>query len=102
MATALGLEMRNQRFQLAVMNSAEPHASDVAAFEHDLRTRAVRLLLYNSQVVDPAAKRLIAIAGHAKIPIVGVTETEPPGQHYQDWIMNELQAVGRALSGGRQ
>ena len=37
MATALGLKMRNERFQLAVMNNTEPRASDVAAFENDLR-----------------------------------------------------------------
>ncbi len=33
MATALGFKMRNERFQLAVMNNTEPSASDVAAFE---------------------------------------------------------------------
>jgi zinc/manganese transport system substrate-binding protein len=98
MATALGLRMRNERFQLAVMNNAEPRASDVAAFENDLRRRAVRLLLYNSQATDPAANRLMAIAQQAKVPVVGVTETEPPGKHYQDWIADELDAVGRALS----
>jgi zinc/manganese transport system substrate-binding protein len=98
MATALGLRMRNQRFQLAVMNNAEPRASDVAAFENDLRTQAVRLLLYNSQAADPATRRLMAIAERSEVPVVGVTETEPSGLHYQDWIMDELQAVGRALS----
>ena len=40
MATALGFQMRNERFQLAVMNDTEPRASDVAAFENDLRKRA--------------------------------------------------------------
>ena len=40
MAEALGLDMRNQRFQLAVMNDTEPSASDVAAFEEDLKSRA--------------------------------------------------------------
>ena len=40
MAAALGFRMRNERFQLAVMNDTEPRASDVAAFENDLRKRA--------------------------------------------------------------
>jgi zinc/manganese transport system substrate-binding protein len=99
MATALGLRMRNERFQLAVMNNAEPRASDVAAFERDLRTHAVRLLFYNSQATDPAAKRLMGIAEQAGVPVLGVTETEPAGRHFQDWMMDELEAVDRALSG---
>ena len=98
MAAALGFRMRNERFQLAVMNDAEPRASDVAAFETDLREHAVRLLFYNSQATDAAAQRLVRIARQSKVPVVGVTETEPSGKNYQDWIMSELDAVAQALS----
>ena len=41
MARALGLTMRNERFQLAMMNDTEPSARDVAAFENDLKERKV-------------------------------------------------------------
>jgi zinc/manganese transport system substrate-binding protein len=98
MSAALGFRMHNERFQLAVMNGAEPRASDVVAFETDLRRHAIRLLFYNSQATDAAAQRLVRIARQSKIPVVGVTETEPPGKNYQDWIMGELDAVARALS----
>jgi zinc/manganese transport system substrate-binding protein len=99
MAAALGLVMRNERFQLAVMNDTEPRASDVAAFEDDLRQRRVRALLYNSQATDTAATRLLRIAQQAGVPVVGVTETEPPGKSYQAWMLGELDAVERALAG---
>jgi zinc/manganese transport system substrate-binding protein len=98
MAAALGLTMRNERFQIAVMNDTEPSASDVAAFEDDLRQHKVRLFLYNSQASDAAAKRLLDIAQAAKIPVVGVTETEPAGSTFQSWVLGELQAVDAALS----
>ncbi|HEY2618550.1 MAG TPA: zinc ABC transporter substrate-binding protein [Acetobacteraceae bacterium] len=97
-AAALGFKMRNERFQLAVMNNAEPRASDVAAFENDLRKHAVRLLFYNSQATDAAAQRLVRIAEQSKVPVVGVTETEPPGKTYQDWMMGQLDAIAQALS----
>ena len=80
MATALGLTMRNERFQLAVMNDTEPRVSDVAAFENDLRKHQVRLLFYNSQASSAAAQRLMKIAQQSKIPIVGVTETRTTRQ----------------------
>jgi zinc/manganese transport system substrate-binding protein len=98
MAAALGLRMRNERFQLAVMNNTEPRASDVAAFENDLRKHQVRLLFYNSQASDAAARRMVRIAQQAKIPVVAVTETEPAGTNFQDWVMGELNATAQALS----
>jgi zinc/manganese transport system substrate-binding protein len=98
MATALGLKMRNERFQLAVMNSTESRASDVAAFEGDLRKHLVRVFIYNSQASDPAAKRLLDIATKSGVPVIGVTETEPAGQTYQTWMTSQLDALGAALA----
>jgi zinc/manganese transport system substrate-binding protein len=49
MASALGLKVRNERFQIAVMNDTEPSASEIAAFERDLKERTVKVLLYNKQ-----------------------------------------------------
>lgn len=98
MAASIGLAMRNERFQLAVMNGTEPRASDVATFERDLRDHRVRVLIYNSQATDTAAKRLLDIAQKAGIPIVGVTETEPAGKTYQEWMTGQLDALDAALS----
>ena len=100
MATALGFKMRNERFQLAVMNNTEPAASDVAAFEGDLKNKRVKLFFYNSQASDAAAQRLLKIAQDNQIPVVGVTETQPQGKSFQDWMEGELDAVQKALSGG--
>jgi len=97
MAIALGLRLREQRFALAVMNDVEPPASAVAEFEHDLRTHAVRALIHNAQESKPTVQRLVALAKENHIPVVGVTETEPPGLHYQDWMMSELNALETAL-----
>jgi zinc/manganese transport system substrate-binding protein len=97
MFDALGMQVRNQSFQLAVMNNTEPSASDVAAFESDLKTHQVKLLIYNSQATDPIADRMEKIAKASNIPVVGATETEPNGKNYQGWMMSELDAVARAL-----
>jgi zinc/manganese transport system substrate-binding protein len=98
MAAALGLAMRNERFQLAVMNDTEPSAADTAAFERDLKTRRVRVLIYNSQATDSAAKRLLDIAHRSKIPVIGVTETEPHGTTYQGWMLGQLNRLDIVLS----
>ena len=99
MADALGLTMRNQRFQLAMMNDTEPSARDLAAFERDLRDRAVKVLIYNSQVSEKLTERLRDIAIKSKVPVVGVTETMPADTSFQDWVLGELDAIDKALSG---
>ena len=101
MSDALGLDMHNKPFQLAVMNNTEPGASDVAAFEDDLKTHKVKVMIYNSQADDQAVKRLVGIAKDAKVPVVGVTETEPSGKTYQSWMLGQLDALDHALAGSR-
>jgi zinc/manganese transport system substrate-binding protein len=98
MADALGLVMRARRFQLAVMNDTEPSAADIAAFEKDLRSEAVKVLIYNSQTSDALTRRMRELAVQAGVPVVGVTETEPRGKDYQEWMRSQLDALDRALA----
>ncbi|MSO66847.1 MAG: cation ABC transporter substrate-binding protein [Pseudolabrys sp.] len=99
MAEALGLTMRNQRFQLAMQNDTEPSARDIAAFETDLKQHKVKVLLYNAQVSAKLTLRLLDIAKAAKVPVVGVTETQPTNVSFQDWMLGQLDALDKALSG---
>jgi zinc/manganese transport system substrate-binding protein len=99
MAAALGLTMRNEPFQTAMMNDTEPSARDLAAFENDLKQHKVRVLIVNKQVSDKLTERLIAIAKKANVPVVAVTETMPAGASFSDWMLGELNALDKALSG---
>ncbi len=100
MAQALGLDMRNEQFQTAVMNSTEPSPADVAAFEDDLKGHKVRVMLYNNQADDAAVKRLVGIAQASHVPVVGVSETEPAGKTYEVWMLDQLTALNQALAKG--
>ena len=99
MAAALGLKMRNEKFQLSIMNDTEPAARDVAAFENDLKQHKVRVLFYNKQASDKIVQHLVEIARANKVPVVGVTETVPPGMTFQDWMSSELGDTEKALAG---
>jgi zinc/manganese transport system substrate-binding protein len=99
MAGALGLKMRNESFQLSIMNDTEPSARDVGAFEQDLKVQNVRVMFYNKQASNKAVQRLVDLARKAKIPVVGVTETTPPGLTYQNWMLTQLNDVEKALAG---
>jgi zinc/manganese transport system substrate-binding protein len=100
MSDAVGLSMRNLRFQLATMNDTEASAADIAAFERDLREKRVRVLIYNSQATEALTKRMLKLAQQSKVPTMSVTETEPAGKTYQTWMLTQLDALGTALAAG--
>ncbi|QGZ62963.1 metal ABC transporter solute-binding protein [Paraburkholderia acidisoli] len=98
MSDAIGLDMRNLRFQLAAMNDTEASASDIAAFEGDLRGHKVRVLIYNSQATEALTRRMLALAKQSKVPSVSVTETQPAGVNFQQWMLAQLDALDKALA----
>lgn len=98
MSDAIGLDMRNLRFQLAAMNDTEASASDIAAFERDLRERRVHVLIYNSQATEALTRRMLGLAQQSKVPTVSVTETQPAGVNFQQWMLTQLDALGKALA----
>jgi zinc/manganese transport system substrate-binding protein len=39
------------------------------------------------------------LAKQSNVPIVGVSETEPPNQTYQVWMLSQLSTLQAALGG---
>jgi zinc/manganese transport system substrate-binding protein len=101
-AGLIGLKVRNEKYALAIMNNAEPTPSEVAGFENDLKGKKVKAMLTNAQASEPAVGKLVQLAKDNGIPVVGVSETEPSGSTYQDWMMGQLDALDKALAGPTQ
>jgi zinc/manganese transport system substrate-binding protein len=98
MTTALGFEMLNYGFQLAVMNDTDPSFRQTANFEKSLTTKNARILFCNSQVSNPVTQRMKDLAKNSGIPVVGVTETQPAdAKTYVQWMLSQLVAVDAAL-----
>ena len=97
MADALGLKIRNEGFQLSIMNDTEPSAHDMAAFQDDLKGHKVRVMFYSKQASNKAVQTLVDLAHASKIPVVGVTETAPPGLSYRKWMLTQLSETEEAL-----
>jgi zinc/manganese transport system substrate-binding protein len=97
MAAALGFNMLNPEFQLAMMNDTEPSPSQVARFEQSLKTKVAKILFYNAQVTDDTTTRLLKLANDDGVPVIGVTETEPAGMTIATWFAGQLAEVERAL-----
>ena len=101
-AGLIGLKVLNEKYALAIMNNAEPTPSEVAGFENDLKGHKVKAMLTNTQASEPAVGKLVDLAKANGVPVVGVSETEPPNSTYQAWMMGQLDALDKALGGQTQ
>ena len=97
MLMAMDLDVKEAEFQRAVMNDTEPSISDVARFEADMKSKTVRLLVFNRQASSPLVEKMVTLAKANAIPIVAVTETEPQDKTYQQWLSEEVSAIAVAL-----
>jgi zinc/manganese transport system substrate-binding protein len=86
-------------FSQALEDGNDPSPQDTAAFDSAITNHHVRVLLYNSQVVDSQTDRIKQLAKTARVPIVGVSETMPPNATFQSWQLAQDKALLKALGG---
>ncbi len=86
-------------FEKAVAEGNDPPADTVALFNNQIAGRQVKVLIYNSQTVTPVTTNLQDEAKQMSIPIVAVSETMPSGKTYQQWMLDQLQELQKALGG---
>jgi zinc/manganese transport system substrate-binding protein len=100
-ATAIGLEdVTPDGYRNAAANESEPAPGDVNAFEVLLRGGTVSVLVYNTQTEGSVPEQLRSVAEGAKVPVVEVTESVPPGQpSFVAWQLAQLAALTEALGG---
>lgn len=96
---AAGLELGiPASFSQAVEDGSDPSPRDTVAFDDAIKSRAVKVLLYNAQVTDTQTTQIKQLAASSGVPIVGVTETMPPSyQHFQDWQLAQDRDLLTAL-----
>jgi zinc/manganese transport system substrate-binding protein len=101
LAAAAGLDLVSPpAFTEAVAEGEDPPAASVAAFENQLKSGQVKVLVYNEQTVTPLTETVKKIAQDENIPIVGITETvSPVGASFEEWMGSEVTDLENALMG---
>lgn len=101
MLTLCGLSADDGEFQHAIGEGTDPSPSSVAALESLISKQQIAVLLYNSQTISPITDQVREIAVKAGVPVVPVTETQPPTEPtYQQWMVDQLNAIQQALNSG--
>ncbi len=101
LAEGLGLKLLTpQGFLNAVSEGTEPTAADKSTADQQIRSRQIRLWVFNSQNSTPDVQRLTGEARAAGIPVATVTETlTPAGASFQQWQSRQLREIEAALAG---
>jgi zinc/manganese transport system substrate-binding protein len=86
-------------FQADIMNGVDPAPQDVALQDSFFSGRKVKVFVYNQQVTDSLTQSFLSAARRYGIPVVGVYETMPAHYDYQSWMLAEVQALRRAVTG---
>src|SRR2546429_414264 len=100
LAPALGLDLLTPpSFLTAISEGTDPTAADKATIDAQIRTRQIRVYVYNSQNATPDVQAQVNEARQAGIPVTTITETlTPAGASFQDWQVAQLAALERALA----
>lgn len=98
MAQALGFTMQGIDFQISMMNGVDPSPRQIIDFQQQLQTRRVKILFYNQQVNSALIQQLLKVAKSYSIPVVGVTETQPPNETYIQWMTHQLKQIEMVLN----
>jgi len=98
-AQVLGLVNKTpEGYQRASANESDPSPADIDAFRSALAGRQIDVLIYNTQTQGSIPEQIRSAAEQAKVPVVNVTETVPPGQtSFEGWQCDQLTALGKAL-----
>jgi zinc/manganese transport system substrate-binding protein len=99
MTALIGLSLKTpQAFAKADEQGTDPPPQAVATMRALITGHRIRLLLYNRQASSQAAASMRTLASGEGIPVVGVSETSPPHETYQQWQLAQLRAIDIALS----
>jgi zinc/manganese transport system substrate-binding protein len=87
-------------FQADIMNGVDPSPQDISLENGFFTKHQVKVFCYNQQVVDALTTSIRQTALKAGVPVVGVYETMPtPGYDYQSWMLAEVHAIQKAVTG---
>lgn len=97
MGDALNLKVNDPKFAKAIEDGNDPSASDLANVQNDIKDKKIKLFVYNIQSKSPTVDSIVKLAESNGIPIVKVTETEPTGKDYIQWMTEQLDQIGNVF-----
>ncbi|MBF9068899.1 zinc ABC transporter substrate-binding protein [Streptacidiphilus sp. NEAU-YB345] len=99
LAEGLGLKMMTpETFLDAMSEGTDPTAADKALIDQQIKSKQIKVYVYNSQNSTPDVVAQVNLAKSEGIAVTTVTETlAPANDTFQQWQVAELQGLQQAL-----
>jgi zinc/manganese transport system substrate-binding protein len=100
LSPALGLNLVTpSSFLTAISEGSDPTGTDKATIEAQIKTKQLKVYVYNSQNATPDVQAQVDAAKAQGIPVSTITETlTPAGTSFQDWQVAQLSSLKQALA----
>jgi zinc/manganese transport system substrate-binding protein len=99
LSPALGLNLLTPpSFLTAISEGSDPTAADKSTIDQQIKTKQIKVYVYNSQNATPDIKAQVDAAKAAGIPVTTTETMTPAGASFQDWQVAQLTALKRALA----
>ena len=91
--TNLGYEVNNKHFEKAVEDDNDPSPQDIQQIRDDITQHKIAFFVNNIQESDKTVKNLVKLAKENTVPVLNVTETEPNGKSYVEWMTDQYEQL---------
>ncbi|MGX7111335.1 metal ABC transporter solute-binding protein, Zn/Mn family [Gemella cuniculi] len=78
----------------------DPAPQDLKAIQEQIKSKQISLIINNVQTTNKTVEGLINLAEQNNIPILNVTETQPDGKTYIEWMLDQYNKLEEILNGG--
>lgn len=78
----------------------DPSPQDLKNIQEQIKSKKISLVINNVQTTNKTIEGLITLAEENKVPILNVTETQPDGKTYIEWMLDQYNRLEEILNGG--
>ena len=89
-----------QNVAKATEEGNDPTPADFKAIQEQIKNKEISLVINNTQTSNKTIESLIAFSEENKIPVLNVTETQPEGKTYIEWMLDQYNKLAEILNGG--
>ena len=78
----------------------DPSPQDLKNIQEQIKSKKISLIINNVQTTNKTVEGLITLAEENKVPVLNVTETQPDGKTYIEWMLDQYNKLEEILNGG--
>ena len=99
---SLGFKTSNEVKKLAQATEEgnDPSPQDLKNIQEQIKSKKISLVINNVQTTNKTIEGLITLAEENKVPVLNVTETQPDGKTYIEWMLDQYNKLEEILNGG--